>query len=202
MRETRSSRPDLYAASRERLIVANALPSKHRGRLKLGGSGAIRCYGLFWRAEEVWYPNRRGRFQLLGRLGANQVCDFRDQRGVYVLYDEYGPYYVGLTRAAPLGNRLNQHRQDRHRGKWDRFRWFGFAPVLDMAYDDGTLALGPLEKRQLAEATASIGEAEALLIQALGTHMRGNAVQMRFPGAEHWQQVMAHEVEEALATLS
>jgi hypothetical protein len=59
----------------------------------------IRAYGLLWRAHEAdWSPGRgnRVRFRLLGRTGLNrpglQVADFRDQRGLYVFYGEYGPH--------------------------------------------------------------------------------------------------------------
>jgi hypothetical protein len=76
----------------------------------------IKAYGMFWRESEVdWKPGTGGgrRFELLGRRGANQgsleIADFRQQRGLYVLYDEYGPYYVGLARADSLGGRLRSH---------------------------------------------------------------------------------------------
>ena len=78
--------------------------------------GFIRCYGLFWSADEVqWTPGRgqRHAYRLLGRIGQYrgklEVCDFRTQRGIYVLYDHYGPYYVGLARDQAIGGRLRSH---------------------------------------------------------------------------------------------
>jgi hypothetical protein len=70
----------------------------------------IQEYGLFWRADQVdWFP-RTGRasgrrqpdgvprFALLGRQGQRgkslRVADFYDQRGIYILYGDYGPHYV------------------------------------------------------------------------------------------------------------
>ena len=73
----------------------------------------IKAYGLFWRADEVnWQPGRgsRGEFMLLGRRGKNrpnlQLANFRRQSGIYILYSDYGPYYVGLARENSLGRRL------------------------------------------------------------------------------------------------
>lgn len=166
-------------------------------------SGFIRCYGLFWSVEDVaWFRGSEvpGPFRLLGRVGRRsatiQVCDFRAQRGIYVLYDDYGPYYVGLTRKRPLGDRLKQHLSDHHADRWDRFSWFGFRPVLKGRLADGTRGLGKLPERFLTQSTHTIGDIEALLIQSLGTQHRGNGHEMRFSGAEAWSQVMAHEIED------
>jgi hypothetical protein len=100
---------------------------------------------LFWNVDEVeWFPGagNRKRFRLLGRIGQRrgklQVCDFRLVRGIYVLYDDYGPYYVGLARDRGIGGRLRRHRRDVHAGAWDRFSWFGFQYVLTGSLPDGT----------------------------------------------------------------
>lgn len=171
--------------------------------------GFIHAYGLFWSADEIdWAPGagNRGAYRILGRIGQNrptvQVCDFRRQRGIYVLYDDYGPYYVGLARDQAIGNRLRTHTRDFHRGKWDRFSWFGFRRVLLGCERDGTRKLGVVPKRLLTESRWTIGDIEALMIQSLGTQKRGNAQEMRFAGAQKWSQIMDHEVEEYLARVS
>ncbi len=166
--------------------------------------GFIRCYGLFWSADQVeWFPGRgRREFRLLGHRGENRpnlvLCDFRDQRGIYVLYDDYGPYYVGLTRDRPIGNRLRHHRRDRHAGKWDRFSWFGFRRVL-LTTEGGLRQLGAAPKQLLTESKWTIGDIEALLIQSLGTQHRGNRQEMRFAAAQPWTQVILGEVPHYLA---
>ena len=89
---------------------------------------------LFWEREEVnWTPGsgHRAEFRLLGRQGVNKptlrVADFRRQHGLYVLYGDYGPHYVGLTRErGGLGDRLKAHNRDHHANSWGRFCWFGF----------------------------------------------------------------------------
>jgi hypothetical protein len=129
---------------------------------------------------------------------ALEVCDFHAQRGIYILYDDYGPYYVGLTRGGALGTRLQQHRADYHKEKWDRFSWFGFRSVLRSQLADGTAALGRLPASRRADTRSAIRDLEALLIQALGTQHRGNARQEPFTRAEHWAQVMMHETDHYL----
>lgn len=183
-------------------------PSKRRGAASSSQKGFIRCYGLFWSAGEIdWFPGpgNKGRFRLLGRLGKNlptlKVCDFRPQTGIYAMYDDYGPYYVGLTRKTPIGDRLKQHQRDHHAGRWDRFSWFGFRAVQKGCLPDGTRGLGQVPKQLLTDTTSTIGDIEALLIQSLGTQHRGNKVQMRFAVANPWEQVMAHEAEDLLAKL-
>jgi hypothetical protein len=162
----------------------------------------IRCYGLFWNADEVEWnraDSSSNRFRLLGRIGQNkgklQVCDFRTVRGIYVLNDDYGPYYVGLARDAGIGGRLRRHRTDRHAGLWDRFSWFGFQHVLASSLADGSRQLGTVPHRLLTESKRTIGDIEALLIQALGAQHRGHSQEMRFVVAHPWIQVMAHEVD-------
>jgi hypothetical protein len=92
----------------------------------------IKNFGLFWRADEIdWAPGKgsKGVFRLLGRRGINnpglRLADFRYQKGIYILYGNHGPYYVGLTKRRGLGQRLKEHLADQHAGQWDRFSWFG-----------------------------------------------------------------------------
>jgi hypothetical protein len=51
---------------------------------------------------------------------------FRDvlgrKRGLYVLYKDESPFYIGL--AASIRGRLADHLKDHLRGKWDRFSFF------------------------------------------------------------------------------
>jgi hypothetical protein len=157
----------------------------------------IRAYGLFWRADEIeWNPGRgrAGEFRLLGRRGANRptrrVADFRTQRGLYILYGDYGPYYVGLTRRQDLGKRLKDHLADHHANRWDRFSWFGFRQVLKTT-DDGLCKLKDLPSLSLGSPDDAIADMEALLIKALG--LAHNLKQMKFKSAQEWTQVRYHE---------
>jgi hypothetical protein len=159
----------------------------------------IRNYGLFWRTDEVvWNPGKgaRGAFRLLGRRGSNRpklrLADFRHQQGIYILYSDYGPYYVGLTEKQGLGKRLKDHLGDDHRERWDRFSWFGFRKVLAGRDDHGVCTLKDLPEAAISNPAEVIRDVEALLIRAMGLR---NINVTNFTDAEEWTQVKIDEVE-------
>ncbi len=161
----------------------------------------IHAYGLFWRRDEVeWEPGKgnAGVFRLLGHHGKIKpklrVVDFRDQVGLYVLYNPYGPHYVGLTRAQGLGKRLRDHHLDARKGDWDRFSWFGFRKVLQRTDSLGLRVLAALGEVGVGSTSTTIGEMEALLIKAMGCAQNTNA--MSFKKADEWTQVRWDDVEE------
>ncbi|MGN6237032.1 GIY-YIG nuclease family protein [Dyella sp.] len=159
----------------------------------------IKSYGLFWRASEIdWNPGKgsKGAFRLLGRRGANspglQVCDFRYQQGIYILYGNFGPYYVGLTRKQGLGKRLKDHLSDQHEGLWDRFSWFGFRAVLKGKDHCGMCKLRAMAEVSFGKSGKAIGDIEALLIKSMGL---SNVADMKFADAKEWVQVENHETK-------
>jgi hypothetical protein len=97
----------------------------------------IKSYGLFWREQEVFWgkPNVRGTLEGYW-AGAKKagVVDFREQRGVYILYDvNYKMLYVGQAGKGnhSLFSRLKNHRMDRLADRWSMFSWFGTRGVSD-----------------------------------------------------------------------
>lgn len=169
-------------------------------------SSPIHAFGLFWKVDEInWFPGKgkRREFRLLGRQGWNagtlRIADFRGQRGIYILYGNYGPHYAGLTRKQTLGKRLQDHLKDEHKDKWDRFCWFGFKQVLKKTDENGLRVLKekmPVQKSISPHTT--IKEMEALLIKAMALTNRADS---KFVAAEEWRQVRLIEREELLAKL-
>lgn len=166
----------------------------------------VTSYGLFWRESEInWEPGRgiRKKFCLWGRIGSNRgtirVADFRTQQGIYILYDEYGPSYVGLTRKLGLGARLKEHRTDHLREKWDRFSWFGFLPVLSKTNLNGVQEIGSPQSDVTEDTATTIGDLEALLIRAIGP--KRNTAKMNFKNAERWNQIEDENVDQFLNRL-
>lgn len=166
----------------------------------------IRNYGLFWRASEIdWTPGKgaKGKFRLLGRQGTNnpglKVADFRAQQGIYVLYGDYGPYYVGLTRKQGLGKRLKDHLTDDHADEWDRFSWFGFCATLAPQKKDGLRPLKKLAKLSTGSPSQAIADMEALLIKAMGP---SNISNMNFQKATEWEQIELDESTHYLAKVA
>ncbi len=107
----------------------------------------IRNYGLFWKGDDVyWGQGGEGnKGSLLGVPAHNLTAEptnFREQRGVYVLYADYEMVYVGQVGRGNdrLFKRLKAHRTDSLSERWNRFSWFGINRVLDgggLAVDAG-----------------------------------------------------------------
>lgn len=149
----------------------------------------VGAYGLFWQRNEVfWRPGHGNSWQLLGRRGQNRgslaVCDFRQARGFYILFDDYGARYVGLARGEQgIGQRLKSH--ENARSDWSRFSWFSFDSVVK-SRSDGWKEVKRREAVDMIDPETSVKELEALLIQVLGTRDQN---QMRFIQGETWTQV-------------
>lgn len=89
--------------------------------------------------------------------------DFREQQGVYVLYDDTGSWvYVGQTGAGGhrLLGRLREHTTNHLSRRWNQFSWFGIRSV------NKDLNL-QAEKAGAVESVATIlDQIEAVLIAA------------------------------------
>ncbi len=125
----------------------------------------IRNYGLFWRRDSVDWK-RSG--QLLGRgvrAKRKGQVDFRDQRGIYALYDDtFRLVYVGQAGRGDrrLFRRLRSHTLSDMSERWSRFSWFGIVPV-----DEASAALQNDWPDEQATNTISIlDHLEAILITA------------------------------------
>jgi len=167
---------------------------------------SVKCFGLFWRRDEIdWNPGggAKGGFRLLGHRYENKpvlrVADFCDQLGIYILYGNTGPYYVGLTKTGKLGGRLKNHTEDEHKEKWVQFSWFGFRRVLTGKDVNGLRNLGSMAEVELGNPVSDITDLEALLIRAMGLH---NKNQPKFKSAEEWKQVKRDDVKDFMDKIS
>jgi hypothetical protein len=159
----------------------------------------IQAFGLFWRADEIdWSPGRGRRYawRLYGRRGSNssklEVADFRMQKGIYILYGDYGPHYVGLTRKKGLGRRLKDHRFDQHANKRDRFSWFGFCTVLKKKDELGIHLLRDMPLSKATSPENMIADLEAMFIKSMALQ---NINQMNFVNAKEWIQIKGSELD-------
>lgn len=125
-------------------------------------TGLIRAFGMYWERGAVHW---QATTQLLGRYDRKSTpVDFAQQTGVYLLFDGRDVVYAGRTGLRQSGDalarRLYEHTEDRLRGRWDRFSWFGLRTVRD----DGTL--GAAASAYDASEAMLIATLEALLIEA------------------------------------
>lgn len=154
----------------------------------------IGAHGLFWQRSEIDWDAGPGRtYQLLGHRGVKsgtlEVCDFRRARGIYILFNDYGPTYVGRARGANdgFGYRLKSHHRDKGKD-WTRFSWFSFDSVRRIPKDLHWAEVIQDEKGRAVTAASAIDELEALMITTFGLHNSQN--KMRLPEARKpWKQL-------------
>lgn len=125
LRKFLEERSQLLTEETEKQIGTTQKTSKER--LKI-----INAFGIYWNRNLVHWKTTP---DLLGiqQIGATEV-NFKDQRGIYLLYDSREIIYVGQAIEQTLGQRLKQHISDRLSGRWDRFSWFGFYSVNDKGH--------------------------------------------------------------------
>lgn len=163
----------------------------------------VGAFGMFWDRYGVdWNPGSGQTWQLLGRRNNNapalRVCDFRVAKGVYILYNDYGPTYAGIARGTGgLGARLRTHHSSPPRKRdWSRFSWFTFDDVVDEPGYQGWESVKTRKKPVPTHDDRIIREMEALLIKVLGTEQN----KMRFQNAHEWEQLWFHEAKEVRET--
>jgi hypothetical protein len=99
----------------------------------------VQNFGLFWKKKYVNWEKK----QLIGKQvnvkSRGEAVNFWEQKGIYVLYKEFEPIYVGQVGLKKeggnnLGSRLRAHDNNIDMGeKWDSFSWFGVMPLSTKA---------------------------------------------------------------------
>lgn len=164
--------------------------------MKAGGlvskAHLIGAFGQFWdRAEVNWAPGSQPKaWQLIGYRGKNlgtlRLCNVRECKGFYILYDNHGPVYAGLARGAGgIGALLKAHNAQKT--NWIRFSWFAFDDVVDAGKKKpGWALVKPRDALKGMTAEAVLRECEALLIPLLGLKDQNH---MKFQSAHEWKQL-------------
>jgi len=126
---------------------------------RIENNSLIHAFGIYWQRNLVHWKSTP---DLLGiqQLGATEV-NFKDQRGIYILYDAREILYVGQAIEQTLGQRLRQHTTDRLSGRWDRFSWFGFYAVTDKGHLQDRKKFESLDIQNIADIL------EAVLIECI-----------------------------------
>jgi len=95
----------------------------------------IKNFGLLWERRFIKWGRGRTKGHLKGRAKRrkSKIADFRDQIGIYVLYDkDLKSIYVGQAgrgKDKKLFNRLKRHRSDHLGNRWAYFSWFGLRKI-------------------------------------------------------------------------
>jgi hypothetical protein len=152
----------------------------------------IKNYGIMWRRDSVFWGRGRNRGVLEGRR-SGKIIDFREQIGVYVLYDEgRRPIYIGQAGQgnARLFRRLRSHRRDSLAHRWHYFSWFGLLTVNKSGRLSGWDAPS---KRVSGTIQSALNEIEGVLIAA--TEPPFNKQGARFRGIARYRQQLHEEAE-------
>lgn len=88
----------------------------------------VKSYGEFWNTDAVDWQAKN----LLGSWrhgGSRRENNFWTAKGIYVLYQDFKPLYVGkaLANSSGVGKRLADHLTDRLVGRWDMFSWYSLS---------------------------------------------------------------------------
>ena len=158
----------------------------------------INNYGIMWRRDHIFWGRGSNKGCLEGRRSA-RVVEFRDQIGVYVLYDEgRRSIYVGQAGQgnARLFVRLRSHTRDYLAHRWHYVSWFGLLPVNRVS---GRLSGhdNPAKKVR-GSLRSTLNEIEGVLIAA--TEPAFNKQGARFRGIARYKQVK-HPDADAVTSL-
>lgn len=160
--------------------------------------GMIAAYGLHWFVSAF----EASGYRLLGETQDHRVADFREQNGLYVLYEprlgsatHNHPTIrnIGIATKGTLSARLKHHRlEDHHAGRWDAFSWFGFREAVSNPGCDGWCWLKAVDNADTMPSMKPkhvIAELEALLVYI--EEESDNRKQPKFRSAEEWRQLSA-----------
>lgn len=160
----------------------------------------IKNYGLMWDRHVVAWTGVKGNAGHLtghGPIGANKKnqleADFREQSGVYVLYEERRVVYVGQAGSGnnSLYSRLKNHTTDHLADRWNKFSWFGILNVNR----DGSLSKQKGDLNRYLKGSETLDLIEGLLINSLEPPL--NRQGARWKKIEQYYQ--SHSGYEALA---
>ena len=157
----------------------------------------ISNYGLFWQRKYVDFGHGDNKGTLLGKTNKKKsfLVDFREQIGIYVLYDkDFIPIYVGQAGNgnASLFTRLQHHTTDYLSNRWEYFTWFGKRRVNA----NRRLAAGDsMDKIFKGQGGSIINESEGISIATREPTLNKRGPKTKNTAEEYSQAVDANVVE-------
>lgn len=141
----------------------------------------IQNYGLHWLDDRSAPVSQSlyGSAKNQANAPADAIVDFREQRGIYALYDDYKLVYVGQTTAA-LWRRFSLHRKE-YQGRWNMFSWFGTRYVTQNGL---SIRSDTVPRQQKADVLKVL---EALVIAISDPKLNGQSGQFR-DAVRYYQQ--------------
>jgi hypothetical protein len=164
----------------------------------------VQNFGLFWKRKYINWDKEQIIGREANRKSRGDAVNFWGQKGIYVLYKEFEPIYVGqvglkMEGGNHLGPRLAKHADNIDMGeKWDTFSWFGVRPITTKAaptYPKGfhkrynAECTGYQSPRQLLAAKGSFVTPDGLvtLLEAVIISLFGGSIQNKQDGG--WRNI-------------
>lgn len=159
---------------------------------------AIRNFGHFWNRDDVDWGSPGIPGSLKGypaKHRKREETDFKDQIGIYVLFDDNREViYLGQTGSSEKNrmlSRLRDHTRDHLRDRWAYFSWFGFRKVNNNRYLSDNQ--GPDSVKQV-KGTDALNEIEAVLLQLFEPKI--NKQGPKWGGTEEYLQFIDYDDNE------
>lgn len=147
----------------------------------------IKNYGFLWDRSQIYRGAGSNAGHLKGTSSGRPVADFREQIGVYVLYDaRQNIVYVGQAGNgnATLFSRLKNHMDGKLRNRWSYFSWVGFRDVNG----DGSLSAQQNVDSGVSgfKYSDALDEVEGILIEIIEPKLNKQSGKLR--NAVHYYQ--------------
>lgn len=152
--------------------------------------------GIMWKRDACTIDSKGMRlYGIQNTKELTQYIDFTYQVGIYILYMDKNPVYVGQAIKQSLGIRLKQHTVDRLRSSWNRFSWFGIKPI------DNNGQLVDLED-QAYSTKALINGLEGVLIDIVGiANLRNGNGMAETPCLQYKIEKGAKEIQVSIGSI-
>ena len=94
----------------------------------------IRRYGDHWERSKM-FEVINGTVKWTEKGWPSQDPPLKDAKGIYVLYKDENPIYVGIAMKGedPIANRLHEHTKDWLAPWWNSVCWYDFGENTDVA---------------------------------------------------------------------
>lgn len=149
----------------------------------------IKNYGFLWERKYIFRGAGSNAGHLKGTAAALQMADFRDQIGVYVLYDQFQKIvYIGQAGNgnASLFKRLKNHIDGALWNRWHYFTWIGFKAVNQ----DGSLSAQQSVESGVSgfKYSDALNEIEGILIEVIEPKLNKQSGRLK-SAVEYYQHI-------------
>jgi hypothetical protein len=149
----------------------------------------IKNFGFLWERKYINRGAGKQAGHLMGKAKGKPLADFREQIGVYVLYDRnQSIVYVGQAGNgnATLFSRLKNHMDGGLWNRWEYFSWIGFHDVTK----DGNLNEKQLVDSQVSgfKYSDALNEIEGILIEIIEPRLNKQGGKLKH-ATEYYQYI-------------